>query len=105
NATWLDDYALFMALREAHDGAPWNRWGDAIRCREPGAVAAARAELSDEVGFHCFAQFVFAEQWHALKSHAAAQGIRIMGDLPIFVAQDSADVWAHPELFALDESG
>ena len=104
-ADWLDDYALFMALRTAHDGAPWSRWGASVRSREPAALAAARRDLSEEVGFQQFVQWLFFEQWGALRRYANERGVRVMGDLPIFVAHDSADVWAHPENFALDDKG
>lgn len=104
-AAWLDDYALFMALRKAHDGRPWATWGTAVRAREPAALQAARADLADEIGFQQFAQYLFDAQWGDLHRFAAARGIRIMGDLPIFVAHDSADVWANQRIFALDAAG
>jgi 4-alpha-glucanotransferase len=105
SAAWLDDFALYMALRDAHRGAPWTAWEPAIRGRERGALAAARTDLAGEIGIHRLLQFFFREQWHLLKAYANARGVRIMGDLPIFVAHDSADVWAHPELFHLDAEG
>lgn len=104
-AAWLDDYALFMALREAHDGRPWFTWGEAVRAREPRALAAARIDLAGEIGFRQFVQYLFAAQWGDLRRFAAARGVRIMGDLPIFVAHDSADVWANQSIFALDAAG
>jgi len=104
-AGWLDDFALFMALQGAHDGAPWHEWGLPIRERSPEALAAAKSDLAGEVGFQQFLQFLFAEQWGALKRYANACGVAIMGDLPIFVAHDSADVWAHPGIFTLDTNG
>jgi 4-alpha-glucanotransferase len=104
-AGWLDDYALFRALREEHGGAPWTRWEKGVRRREPGALARAAAHLHEEVERHAFGQFLFDRQWSALRRHAHASGVRIMGDVPIFVAHDSADVWAHPELFALNARG
>lgn len=105
NGAWLEDYALFMALREAHDGLPWHEWGAPIRRRDQQALEAAQRDLADEIAFQRFLQSRFAAQWRGLKGYAAERGIQVMGDLPIFVAQDSADVWANPEVFALDETG
>ncbi|MCU0509260.1 MAG: 4-alpha-glucanotransferase [Anaerolineae bacterium] len=105
SASWLPDYALFMAIKAQHGGGSWHDWPRALRLREAAALAAARAELADEVGYHAFLQWVFWDQWSALKARAAENGIRIIGDVPIFVAEDSADVWANPEQFKLDEEG
>lgn len=105
HASWLDDYALFMAIREATGGAPWTTWDVAIRLRDPGALAAARARLVDRIEDHVFRQFLFERQWQAVRSHASARSIRIVGDIPIFVAHDSADVWANRDLFLLDDDG
>ena len=102
---WLDDYALFMALKDAHGGAVWNTWEPELVQRRPESLARARAALADEVAFHRYVQFQFFKQWTALRRYANEHGIRIIGDLPIFVALDSADVWAHPEVFYLDETG
>jgi 4-alpha-glucanotransferase len=99
---WLDDYALFMALKDAHGGASWLEWPANLRRRDPNRLALARRDLSDAVGRHQFAQFLFFRQWKALKDHANGRGIRLIGDVPIFVSSDSADVWANPELFYLD---
>jgi 4-alpha-glucanotransferase len=104
-AGWLDDYALFMALREAHDGRVWTAWGAAIRAREPAAMADARRDLADEIAFQQFAQYLFDKQWGALRGYCAERDVRILGDIPIFVAHDSADVWANQRLFALDAAG
>lgn len=104
-ATWLDDYALFMALRRAHDGAPWTEWPAPLARRQPGALRSARKEHADQIERHRFWQFLFDRQWHALRAKCHARGIQIFGDLPIYVALDSADVWAEPDLFFLDESG
>ena len=101
-AGWLDDFVLFAAIRES-TGAMWTEWDPPLRDREPGALHAARARLADAAEGHAFAQFLFFDQWAAVRSHAREQGIRIVGDIPIFVALDSADVWAHPELFKLDD--
>ena len=106
NAAWLGDYALFIALKEAHGGeAVWSRWEPEIAQRQPAAMAAWRERLAGEIAFVEFTQYLFAKQWRALHDYARERGIRIMGDLPIYVAHDSADVWAHPELFQLDEHG
>lgn len=101
-AAWLEDYALFMAIKEAQGGGPWEQWPPEIRRREPGAMEAARQEYSAAVRRHQFYQFVFFRQWEALREYAHQKDIQIIGDVPIFVAYDSADVWAHPELFFLD---
>ncbi len=105
NAAWLADYALFMALKGHFGGGSWHDWPRDIRLRQPAALAHYRALLADEVGYHAFLQWVFFEQWEALKKHAAEKGIQIIGDVPIFVAEDSADVWANPDQFQLDEEG
>lgn len=102
-ASWLDDYALFMALKEAHGGASWNTWEAALRHRQPVELARARMELADRVRFWQAVQCLFFRQWESLRIYARTAGIRIMGDLPFYVALDSADVWAHPEQFQLDE--
>ncbi len=102
---WLDDYALFMSLKQEAGGAAWTDWHRPLARREPEALAAARARLAGEVDLHRFVQFVFERQWQALRAHAHRTGVRLIGDLPLFAAHDSADVWAHPELFHLDEEG
>jgi 4-alpha-glucanotransferase len=104
-ASWLDDFCLFLALKERHGGAPWTRWDPALAAREPAAVDRARAELAVEVRAHAFAQFAFASQWAALRRRCAELGIALVGDLPIYVAHDSAEVWARRELFRLDAQG
>jgi 4-alpha-glucanotransferase len=104
NAYWLDDYALFRALRDAQ-GSPWTQWEPAVRARKAAALKKARKRHADEVERHAFGQFLFDRQWSALRGHAHAAGVAIVGDIPIFVSHDSADVWAHPELFSLDEAG
>ncbi len=105
HAGWLEDYALFMAIKDAHAGAAWPAWPEALRRREPAALAAARPALGDRVHAHRFAQWVFFRQWHVVREYAHARGVAIMGDAPIFVAHDSADVWARPELFHLAPDG
>ena len=103
NAEWLDDYALFTVLKEIHRGAPWSDWAPELARRDPDAMAAARERLHEEIQKHKFIQFVFFHQWSALRWHAGERGVKIIGDIPIFVAYDSADTWSHPELFHLDE--
>lgn len=105
HAEWLGDYALFAALKEAHAGRSWAEWEPALARREPAALAAAREGLAGEIAFQAFAQLLFARQWGHLRAGAAARGIKLLGDLALFVAYDSADVWAHPELFQLDADG
>jgi 4-alpha-glucanotransferase len=102
---WLADYALFMALRERHDGTPWWTWPRDLVQRDEAALLRARGELADEIRFWQYVQFLFFRQWDALRAAAHARGIRIMGDVPIYVANDSADVWSNPELFHLDAEG
>lgn len=104
-AIWLDDYALYEAIHEAHGGRPWFEWEPDLVHRLPGALARWREVLRDEVDFHRFVQYLFSRQWSALKRHANERGVRIVGDLPIYVAYDSADVWAHQGLFTLDDDG
>ncbi|MBD3880956.1 4-alpha-glucanotransferase [Phormidium tenue FACHB-886] len=105
SAPWLEDYALFRAIKDAHNGVSWSKWDTAIAQRKPEALEFWQRQLADEVFFHQFLQFEFAQQWSRLKAYANQKGIQIMGDLPIYVAHDSAEVWAHPEYFCLDESG
>lgn len=104
-AWWLDDFSLFMALKEAHDMRAWTEWPAALRTRQSEALAEARARHADTCRVHQFAQWQFFTQWTALRDAASARGIALMGDMPIFVAHDSADVWARPDLFDLDEDG
>ncbi len=102
---WLDDYALFRALKDAQGGVAWNEWEPALVRREPLALNRARVELQHQIEAQKFYQFLFFSQWFALKSYCHKLGIRIVGDLPIFVAQDSVDVWTNPEQFKLDHAG
>ncbi len=104
-AHWLDGYATFMALKEAHGGAPWSAWPADLRDRNPSALHDAGARHADAIRRHVTWQAWFDEQWSDVRDHAHARGIGIIGDLPIFVAYDSADVWLHRELFDLDERG
>lgn len=103
-AGWLDDWTLFQALRNEL-GGPWTEWPAPLRARDPGALAQARQQLADEVERHALGQFLFDRQWGELRRYANGRGIYLIGDVPIFVAHDSADVWAHPELFELDPRG
>ncbi|MBM3694910.1 MAG: 4-alpha-glucanotransferase [Actinobacteria bacterium] len=101
-AHWLDDYALFMALKEAHGGGPWTEWPAPLRHRRRDALASARSSLEAESQRQAFRQFLFFEQWGRLRAEAQRLGMRILGDAPLYVAGDSADLWAHPGLFKLD---
>ena len=105
NAAWLDDFALFMTLKEVNGGSAWTDWPEAQARREPEALDEARATYASEIRMRQFWQYLFAEQWRALKAYCNERDIRLFGDLPIYVAHDSADVWANPELFHLDEQG
>lgn len=98
---WLEDYALFMAIKGKHGGGSWLDWPETDRLREPGAMEAARRELAEEIRFWKAAQYLFFTQWNRLKGFANERGISIIGDLPIYVSCDSADVWANPEQFQL----
>jgi 4-alpha-glucanotransferase len=104
-SVWLEDYALFAALKRDHQGRPWTQWEPAYRDRQAPAMEQARRLHADEIGLHRFLQWQFHRQWLALKSAANDNGIGLIGDVPIFVAQDSADVWAARELFDLDDEG
>jgi 4-alpha-glucanotransferase len=102
-ADWLPDFGLFMALKDDHALASWLTWEAPLRQREPRALAVARAAHAERSAHHEFRQFLFFRQWQALKAYANTRGVRLIGDIPIFVSSDSADVWAHPELFLLDD--
>jgi 4-alpha-glucanotransferase len=101
---WLDDYALFAALKDEQQSA-WPEWVERLRTRQPEALAAARERLSDRVAFHTFCQYLFFDQWSAIRARAAELGISIVGDIPVFVAHDSADVWSHQQLFKMNGAG
>ena len=105
NASWLDDFALFMALKDANGGGAWNGWPQALRSREKTAMAKARKELAEGILRYSFYQFLFFRQWNKVRAYAHEKGIQIIGDIPIFVAYDSVDVWARPDLFFLDKNG
>lgn len=104
-ADWLDDYTLFMALKDRHGGRAWTEWAEELRQRQPAALEEARRSLAGEIEHHAFAQWQFFRQWDRVRDLAAELGIRIFGDLPLYVAADSADVWAHPHLFQLGDDG
>ena len=99
---WLEDYALFMAVKAEQGQAGLADWPDALRCREPEAIAAAKARLADQISYHKAVQFFFYTQWNALKSYANRKGVLLVGDIPIYVSPDSSDLWTHPELFQTD---
>ena len=103
NEEWLDDYALYMAVKGKYEGKSWMDWDEDIRFRRPEALSAYREELAEEINYWKFLQFKFFEQWKKLKQYAKEKELQIVGDIPIYVALDSADVWSHPELFQLDE--
>ncbi len=103
NALWLHDYALFMALKRHFDMAPWTDWPEDIRLRRPGAADHWRQELDRDARFFTYLQYLFQKQWDALKAYAVKKGVALIGDLPIYVAMDSADVWASPGDYQLDE--
>lgn len=105
NAEWLDDYALFSALKDAHGGVPWTQWGSELARREPAALDVARERYAADIRAVKVVQYLFDRQWKRLRATCAARHIRFIGDIPIFVAHDSADVWAHPGLFFLRPDG
>ena len=102
---WLEEYALFMAVKEAHGGLPYTRWDEDIRLRRRSVVAMWRVKCAEGVAYYKMLQYFFYTQWAAVKAYANGKGIRILGDIPIYVAPDSADVWANPHLFCLDREG
>ena len=106
NAQWLPDYALYMAVKRHFDEKPWTQWPDeAIRLRKPEAMAQYRQMLASDIRMFTYSQFLFFRQWNALRAYAHEQGVGIIGDLPIYVSMDSADVWAEPAFFQLDSNG
>jgi 4-alpha-glucanotransferase len=105
HADWLDDHALFMALRAANGGRAWLRWPRGVRLRQGRALTGARKDLADEIDLERFVQYIFDQQWTVLHEHARALGVGLIGDIPIFVAHDSSDVWARRELFDLAADG
>jgi 4-alpha-glucanotransferase len=105
NGSWINDYALFMALKEVHGGKPWVNWSSPLRKRNPSVLKEYRNELDGEMQKQIFRQFIFFKQWGQLRSYAGERKVKIIGDVPIYVAHDSTDIWAHPELFYLDDKG
>ncbi|MBT8198433.1 MAG: 4-alpha-glucanotransferase, partial [Acidimicrobiia bacterium] len=105
NATWLDDFALFMAIKEENELHPWTKWEPGLRLRDPAALDEARSRLGASIDRQAFRQFLFFRQWFELRWYAGEHDIKIIGDIPIYVASDSADAWAHPHLFEIDEQG
>ena len=105
NAYWLDDYALYMAVKNSFGGVCFMEWDEDIRLRKAAALRKYRKKLAEEIAFYCFQQYLFAKQWKELKAYANKKGIGIVGDIPIYVAFDSADTWANPKLFQLDKEG
>lgn len=105
HASWLDDHALFQALASEQQGRPWCEWPEGLARRHPAALDAARLRLADGIRHHAFVQWCFFRQWQALRRYANEHGVQIIGDVPIFVAWQSADVWAHQTLFELDADG
>ena len=104
NSNWLSDFALFMALKAKFGGKPWYEWERPLKFREPDALWECRHELEAQIRFYSFVQFLFNQQWNALRAYAHEAGVRIIGDVPIYVPLDSVDVWSNPELFQLDET-
>lgn len=101
---WLFDYALFMALKDQNEGVEWTKWEPDLKFRKPEAMEAARSRLKEKIAFYCMLQYLFYRQWEQLKEYAHEKQVKIIGDTPIYVAMDSADVWANPSLFYLDEN-
>ena len=104
NSVWLADFALYMALKKKCQGAPWYIWDEKLKFRDPDMLWEMRRELKDDIQFYSFQQYVFEKQWAALRSYAHANGVNIIGDVPIYVPYDSVEVWTNPDLFQLDEN-
>ena len=102
-AEWLDEYTLFMALKDANDGHAWSQWDEQLKVRNEKAIKEAKEKYADDIEFYKMLQYLFFKQWKALKKYANEKGIEIIGDVPIYVAMDSADVWANPKQFYLDK--
>lgn len=104
NRNWLEDYALFMAVKNAHEGRPWSQWEEELRTRDAGTVAKWREDKREQIEFYNWQQYQFQKQWLKLKAYAHKKEIEIIGDIPIYVALDSADTWVNPELFCFDDN-
>ncbi|MCE9583640.1 MAG: 4-alpha-glucanotransferase [Planctomycetes bacterium] len=102
DAAWLDDWALYAAIKESRSGEPWTAWPEALRVRKPAAVERAKKELASSIDEHRFRQFLWFRQWTALRKHAAARGVKLLGDMPIFVAGDSCEAWSATDVFLFD---
>ena len=102
---WLDDFSLFIACKDAHNGAAWSEWDKGLVHRDKSSLKEWSEKLSDDIQYNKFVQFIFLRQWKALKNYSNQKGIKIIGDMPIFIAYDSADLWANKELFTVDEDG
>jgi 4-alpha-glucanotransferase len=105
NASWLEDYAFYMSLKEKHDNCMWTDWEPGLVHREPRVLEEWKERLSENTQFHVFTQYLFFRQWDSLKRYCNSRDIRVIGDMPIYVAHDSADVWINSELFSLDSKG
>ena len=104
NASWLEDFALYMALKETHGYAPWFQWEKELKFRDPETLAEQKQLLEEPMRFYCFVQYMFYRQWNALRKKAGEYGIELIGDVPIYVPYDSVEVWKEPQLFQLDET-
>ena len=104
NSGWLSDFALFMAIKGHTGGKAWYQWEEKLKRRDPDAIWQMRQQLKEEIRFYCFVQYLFDSQWNALRSYAHAAGVKIIGDVPIYVPYDSCEVWSSPEMFELDEN-
>jgi 4-alpha-glucanotransferase len=102
--SWFDDYGLFMAIKNLQGQKSWQQWDEPLRLRDPGTLVGIRKELAEDIRYHAFVQYQFERQWRAVHEYANNKGVRIIGDVPIYVALDSADVWSSPELFQLDDN-
>lgn len=105
NIFWIEDYALYMAVKDKMGLRAWNEWDEDVRMRKPETLQKYRESLREDILFYIFVQYLFFEQWEELRAYAHKKGVKIIGDIPIYVAQDSADVWANNDLFILDKSG
>ena len=103
--SWLEDFALYMALKDEFGGVAWNQWTEPLKKRNSKTLKKWKSSHRKRIEYYCFEQFVFFRQWHSLKKYANQQGVKIVGDIPIFVSHDSAEVWANPHLFQLDDAG
>ena len=103
NQSWLNDFAMYISLKNHFNGLPWNEWPEDIKSRQPEAMEKYYETVKEEVEYQKFIQFLFFKQWNAVKKYANENGVKIIGDIPIFVAADSSDAWANPEIFLFDE--